>query len=151
MARRPRARAGDSLPTPATGFPGFLQQRRKPRVIAGDIWACLKHQIEDLLPQDREREALGYVEQAAEFYDAAENPQIRSRPLLYYYSFLNVTKALLIARGVRLPPRTRHGVYDPKANQRTRLRFEGQRSASSAPPQIEKRFCQRSFGSSAVA
>jgi YaaC-like Protein len=117
----------DSLPTPATGFPGFLQQRRKPRVIAGDIWACLKYQIEDLLPQDREREALGYVEQAAEFYEAAENPQIRSRPLLYYYSFLNVTKALLIARGVRLPPRTRHGVYDPKANQRARLRFEGQK------------------------
>jgi hypothetical protein len=40
--------------------------------------------IEQLLPKEREREALGYVEQAAEFYEGAENPQIRSRPLLYY-------------------------------------------------------------------
>lgn len=133
MPRLPPPRPGNPLPTPATGFPGFVEKRRQPRVITGDIWAFLRHQIEELLPQDREREALGYVQQAAEFFSAAENPQIRSRPLLYYYSFLNVTKAFLIARGVRLPPQTGHGISDPRANQRTRLRFEGQKVRIDGP------------------
>lgn len=127
MARLPRPEAGDSVRTPATGFPGFIVDKRVPRIIAGDIWACFRHLIEDRAKKGDKTRALAYLDQALEFYEAAANPQIGARPLLFYYSFLNTAKAFLVARDVNLPPLVRHGVSDPKANVRSRLRLEGQK------------------------
>jgi hypothetical protein len=79
------------------------------------------------LPREQERVAAAYVDQALDFFRAAENPRIGSRPLLYYYSFLNLTKAALLIRRVALPPTANHGLQDPRANQTQRLRFAGQR------------------------
>jgi hypothetical protein len=100
-----------------------------PRVIAGDVWACLRHVLEvrEGLTKEQKRHAVAYLEQAFEFCEAASNPQIGARPLLYYYSFLNAAKAYLLACGKPLPPQTHHGVQDPKANVRQRLWLEGQK------------------------
>lgn len=78
------------------------------------------------LPAVKEPVALAYVAQARDFYEAAQNPRLGSKPLLYYYAFLNLAKAALVTRGVALPPTARHGITDPRANVRTRLRLEGQ-------------------------
>lgn len=130
------------LQTPATGFPGFLQTRRSPRVITGDVWAFLRHAVEVRevrLGRERTRQALAYLEQAYDFHAAAANPQVGSRPLLYYYSFMNLAKAYLLQSGENVPPLARHGISDPRANVRERLRLEGQRIriAQPAPGQYE--------------
>ena len=43
-----------------------------------------------------------YVQQAYEFYEAAENAKANTAPLIYYYSFLNLAKALCEMRKPRL-------------------------------------------------
>lgn len=108
------------------GFTAFFEAKSKRRILAADVWSCLQHTIREKLPRAQSSQAEAYLWQAHEFYQAAQNPRFDSRPLLYYYAFLNVTKAFLIARGVKMPPRVFHGVGDPGANARRRLRLEGQ-------------------------
>lgn len=117
------------IQTPATGFPVFFYRRRLPRVITEDVWACLRHLMErsEGLSHEGRRQIMAYVEQAFDFYQAAENPQIASRPLLYYYAFLNLAKAFLVAKGISLPARVNHGIKEPAENNRQRVRFEGQK------------------------
>jgi hypothetical protein len=48
------------------------------------------------------REALAYIEQARDFYTAAVSASVAAaRPLLLYYCFMNLAKALVIHRGTR--------------------------------------------------
>ena len=53
-------------------------------------------------------------------------PRLASRPLLYYYSFLNLAKVLLLHSGKALPNVLRHGISDPKANTATTVSFSNQ-------------------------
>jgi len=108
------------------GFPCYFE-KRKPRVITANPWAFMEHEISRQLPISKESVALAYVQQARDFYEAAQNPRLGSKPLLYYYAFLNLAKATLVTRGVPLPPAARHGISDPRANVRQRLRLGGQR------------------------
>ena len=87
----------------------------------------MEHAVGRQLPAAREPVALAYIAQARDFYEAAQNPRLGSKPLLYYYAFLNLAKAALVTRGVNLPAAAMHGIGDPRANVRTRLRLEGQR------------------------
>jgi len=123
--RPPEPRPGDRFAKQPYGFPLFCAGP-KARVITADAWAFLQHLIERDLPAQAASRARAYVDQACDFYRAAENPQIGSKPLLYYYAFLNLVKAALLLRGVPIPPRVRHGIEDPAANVRTRIRLEGQ-------------------------
>lgn len=127
MPGRPRkAKKGVLLRNPPTGFPLFFD-KRKPRVITADPWAFLSYLAVTGLPAEQEGEAQAFIEQAFDFYEAAQNPQLGSKPLLYYYSFMNLAKAAILIRQISLPPAAKHGIGDPRANNRTRLRFEGQR------------------------
>jgi hypothetical protein len=57
-------------------------------------------------------EARAFLRQARSFY-AAANDQPSSNPLLYYYAFLNLGKALLLVRGVPSPlAQARHGISE---------------------------------------
>jgi hypothetical protein len=124
MPRLPDAQEGKIIKNPPTGFPVYAAGRQ-PRIISADVWSFLRHAAEASLPE-RKESAVAFIEQAAEFYDAASNPRIGSRPLLYYFSFMNLAKALLLIRQINLPPAPRHGIFDPRANVKKRLRFEGQ-------------------------
>lgn len=87
----------------------------------------MEHAVETQLSAAKEPVALAYIAQARDFYEGAQNPRLGSKPLLYYYAFLNLAKAALVTRGVNLPAAAVHGISDPRANVRTRLRLEGQR------------------------
>jgi len=104
----------------------FFESRARRRILAWDVWSCLEHLIAERLPRQQRPRANAHLWQGHEFYQAAQNPRFDSRPLLYYYAFLNVSKAFLLARGIKLPPRTHHGVSDPSANARRRLLLESQ-------------------------
>lgn len=126
MAGRPRrAWTGTPVNNPPGGFPLYADSRQ-PRVVTSDVWSYLKHVAAAQLPKAEESQAIAFVDQALEFFEAGDNPQLGSRPLLYYYSFLNLAKMFLLVHRVALPPSPRHGISDPRANLRTRLRFPGQ-------------------------
>jgi len=100
-------------------------ERRGLRVVTADPWAFLKH----LASERKKAEAArlhAYIDQAGDFFAAAENPRTGSKPLLYYYSFLNLAKVALRLRGVNLPAKLMHGIFDPAANNRERVRLQGQ-------------------------
>lgn len=127
MAGRLRAAtSGTPINREPTGFPLFYD-KRKPRVVTADPWAFLTHLAFKQIGKAKEGLAKAYIEQGREFFEAAQNPRYFSRPLLYYYSFLNVVKAAMLIKGVALPNAARHGISDPKVNSRKRLRFEGQK------------------------
>ncbi|MBI1847238.1 MAG: hypothetical protein HY294_05300 [Candidatus Rokubacteria bacterium] len=94
--------------------------------MTADPWAFLSHLAVTRLDKRNEDIANAYISQGNDFFEAAQNPRFHSRPLLYYYAFLNVVKAALLIRRVPLPPLARHGINDPRANSRQRLRFAGQ-------------------------
>jgi hypothetical protein len=109
-----------------TGFPLYVS-KRQPRVVTADVWAYLTHAARDRLPKADETQAAAFVDQAFEFFEAARNPRTGSRPLLYYYSFLNLAKVLLLIRRVPISVAPKHGIRDPKENIKTRLQLQGQR------------------------
>ena len=78
------------------------------------------------LDRTEKNRALAFLEQSYEFFDAARSPRLSCRPLLYYYSFLNLAKVFLLLKRMNLAIAPKHGISDPKLNQRERLRFEGQ-------------------------
>jgi len=89
-----------------SGFPLFYD-KRKPRVVTADPWAFLSHLAVTKLDKRREEIANAYIAQGNDFFEAAQNPRFHTRPLLYYYAFLNVVKAaLLIARSPYRPRRS---------------------------------------------
>jgi hypothetical protein len=121
----PQHRSGMPVKNTPTGFPAFFNSR-KPRVVTADPWAFIEHLVDDQVPKGNRSAGFSYINQAFDFFEAARNPQLGSKPLLYYYSFLNLAKTALLIRNVRFPVALMHGISDPRANQRTRLRLEGQ-------------------------
>jgi hypothetical protein len=121
----PKARPGQAVKDAPTGFPLYVG-RRQPRIVTADVWAFLRYAAASRLAREDERAAVAFIEQAFEFFEAAANPRIGSRPLLYYYSFLNLAKVLLLIRRVKLSVAPKHGLSDPKENVRKRLQLSGQ-------------------------
>lgn len=69
------------------------------------------------LKRQRKERALFYWQQAHEFYKVAQGLPPQSAPLLLYYSFLNATKALLVAKGIALDEY--HGVRESTTSSST--------------------------------
>jgi len=66
------------------------------------------------LKRQHQERALFYWQQAQEFHKVAQGLPPQSAPLLLYYSFLNATKALLVAKGNSL--NEYHGVQESSAS-----------------------------------
>ncbi len=109
-----------------TGFPAFFDTRQ-PRVLTADPWAFLQELVTARVDRRQRDTGYSYTSQAWELFEAASNPHVGSRPLLYYYSFLNLVKAALLIQGAPLALKAEHGISDPRSNQRRRLRLGGQR------------------------
>jgi YaaC-like Protein len=60
------------------------------------------------LKRERKEEALFFWNQARDFHLASTGIALESAPLLHYYTFMNATKALLVAKAVAFEPN--HGV-----------------------------------------
>ena len=83
------------------GFPNFTKQANNiylcgsQNLIVSDIWSFWDYVIKKNSTEKNFMSSL--LEQARYFYMAAEDSPIKSKPLLYYYSFLNF--ALRTGRG----------------------------------------------------
>jgi hypothetical protein len=106
MPRLPQARTGQPLlvkgrPLTFSYFPVKRDTRRyglQDVVFAVDPWAVAEGAVNDEVPVAHRHEAVAFVEQARAFYEAgaARTP---ASPLLTYYAFLNLGKALIRCRG----------------------------------------------------
>jgi hypothetical protein len=122
----PQAKQGKPVNNHPSGFPAFFR-KRQPRVVTADPWAFLKELVTYRLEEGQHSRGYSYVNQASDFFEAAANPRFGSRPLLYYYSFLNLAKAALLINRARLAIKPDHGISDPRTNQRRRMRLGGQK------------------------
>jgi hypothetical protein len=81
-------------------------------------WSYAEYHIKnDYANSDRERHGLAYLSQAKSFYETAKVASRDSAPLLWYYCFLNLSKALL-AKTESLDDLSdaMHGIGDPAEN-----------------------------------
>jgi hypothetical protein len=63
------------------------------------------------IPKSKIDEALAYLDQAEDYFNAGNQGRINVRPVLLYYSMLNLAKCLLIARNPSLAmEQARHGL-----------------------------------------
>ena len=97
------------------------------RIATLDPWRCLQVHIHEAIQETtRRNRALAFLEQAEDFHHAASAPRVASKPLLHYYSFLNLVKAFLVLRR-KLPQNyCMHGVKEPDDNIRQRLTITSQ-------------------------
>lgn len=100
---------------------------RNGRIATLDPWRCLQvHVHSNVKDQKQKQKALAFLEQAEDFYHAAEAPRIASKPLLHYYSFLNLAKSYLaVKKGLDLSYST-HGLREPSTNRRKRMTITSQ-------------------------
>lgn len=86
------------------GFPLFCSSCASDTLLkldrnrVSDLWALLDYIIKQFVKyknKDTKEFLLSLHEQAKYFYQAAESAPVKSQPLLYYYSFLNLAKVFL--------------------------------------------------------
>lgn len=101
---------------PRYGFPLFSRESNNnniavgnTKIIISDIWAFWDFLIKK---HDKDKEFLfALLQQAKNFYNVAETSEFKSKPLLYYYSFLNFSKILIhIEKGYSLNTQYTHGI-----------------------------------------
>lgn len=105
---------------PFSFFPMVKTNRRwglNSMLYAAEPWAVISGAVREAaaarsLPDTVTKTALSFVRQAKEYFGAAERAgALETRPLLYYYSFLSLGKALSIARGrPDMVGKVKHGV-----------------------------------------
>lgn len=88
------------------GFPLFVKDRstdyilKADKIRVSDIWALWHFIIKAEKKKYPGSTDYGFLiavlEQAQYFYEAANSAPIKSKPLLYYYSFLNLAKAVIV-------------------------------------------------------
>lgn len=63
------------------------------KILVSEIWAFWNYIIKKYSKTDKKKNILlSLLEQSKTFFNAAEQAEMRSKPLLYYYSFLNFAK-----------------------------------------------------------
>lgn len=98
---------------PQYGFPLFTQSQSTNFLVSGeklrvtDLWGLWHYILKGYVKRYGKKKIdyaflLSLIEQAQYFYSAATEAPLKSQPLLYYYSFLNVAKAFITLRNPAL-------------------------------------------------
>lgn len=106
MSPIPVARAGQVLEAkgrrlPFSYFPVTKGNRRYglyDTVFAVSPWSLMRGEVSKRLKDAEEAEALAFLQQAEDFYRAASHG-VSTNPVLTYYAFVNLAKALIRLRG----------------------------------------------------
>lgn len=107
------------------GFPLFAKPDslvnlgKNEKLVISDIWAFWDYVVKKASKnQTGEQFLRSLLEQAKHFYHSAEDSPVKSQPLLYYYSFLNLAKIMINLTGTfGRDKRYMHGMTNPQ-NQR---------------------------------
>ena len=131
MARYRRERIGEEVKVsgvivPFTFWPEAYLERG--RLVTSDPWTCLMtHVHQSSITNSRKKLAIAFLEQSQDFHRAANvAPRLGSKPLLHYYSFLNLAKVLLTIETNLNFKSCIHGLSDPRENIKQRLTITSQ-------------------------
>lgn len=93
---------------------GRLHHGLQSLIFARDPWLMISKSIDAQCPKSRSAEARACVEQARDFYEAATSGEVMAaRPLVLYYSFMNLAKAFCLTRGTRATfDQAQHGLRE---------------------------------------
>jgi len=116
------ARTGKTLrvkgrPIPFSVYPVKRTTRRfglQSKIFATSPWGVIKQVVEDSLNGPQKEQALAFMEQAQNFYQIANSSHLSpTKPLLFYYSFLNIVKTLSLVKGTQTHyERAAHGLSE---------------------------------------
>jgi hypothetical protein len=91
-------------------------------LFAKSPWAVVRGAVESHASTSRVREASAFLDQAQSFFDAAQSREPSFTPLLFYYSFINLAKAFILAKGLATSlDRARDGLMDGRGAGTTEL------------------------------
>lgn len=138
--RPPDARDGQLAPF---DFRFYGDGNRQQHFIVADPWSALQHAA---YGHAQRTVALAHIEQARRLYENAQMLADEAKPLLFYYSLLNLAKAYISSRDSTFDPtapRLKHGLSEPATNWRSRLAFAQHRVHVNPDPNgIFARFCR---------
>lgn len=121
MAPIPDPRPGRFLhvkgrPLPFSVWPvgrGIRRYGLSDYLFAKSPWAVVRGAVESRATAARLAEASAFLDQSENFFDAAQSREPSFTPLLFYYAFLNLAKAFILASGLATSlDRARHGLMD---------------------------------------
>lgn len=106
------------------GFPLFSKPSslvslgKNEKIVISDIWAFWDYVIKKASSDRKGEDFLrSLLEQAKHFYLTAETSPVKSQPLLYYYSFLNLSKIIINLSGTHGPRKMyMHGMNETHNN-----------------------------------
>jgi YaaC-like Protein len=110
MSRPPRPTIGSSLKVkersiPFSFWPVGKTTRRyglQSHLFITNPWTIIRRSIQTFTPEKSRTAALSYLDQAEDFFRAAASgTTAAAKPLLFYYSLMNLVKAFCLHKGVR--------------------------------------------------
>jgi len=114
-------RAGEVIhirqrPAAFSFFPTYQGAKREglhSTLFATQPWNIIGHELEKITDPSAQRQALAFANQARDFFTAAQSSEVNAaKPLLLYYSFLNLAKCLVVKkRGTTLGV-VKHGLSE---------------------------------------
>lgn len=121
------------IPVPYTFWPDSFISRG--RTVTTNPWSCMSAHVNMVIDRPRQQSrAVSFLEQAEDFFKAAASaPRLGSQPLLYYYSFMNLAKALLVVSEDMALSHCLHGLKEPTDNTRKRLTITSQQVKVDGP------------------
>lgn len=89
-------------PTPFsffTTYQGATREGVHSTLFATEPWNIIRHSLEGISDATGKKQALAFLIQARDFFEAARNSEVSAaKPLLLYYSFLNLVKSFVVKR-----------------------------------------------------
>jgi len=88
------------------------------QIFTNDPWGIIFSSINKMPNSNAKSSALSFLEQAQDYFHSADSSSLTAaKPVLVYYSILNLTKALLLKRVIRASlDVARHGLGENKNN-----------------------------------
>jgi hypothetical protein len=114
-------RAGEVIhirqrPAAFSFFPTYQGRTREglhSTLFATQPWNIIGHELEKITDLNARRQALAFANQARDFFTAAQSSEIgAAKPLLLYYSFLNLAKCLVVKKRGTALGTVNHGLSE---------------------------------------
>ncbi|MDK2755994.1 MAG: YaaC family protein [Blastomonas fulva] len=115
------ARAGEVVlvrqrPVAFSFFPTYQGTKREglqSTLFASEPWHIIQHVLEKIANKPAKRQAIAFLLQSKDFFSAAQSSDVSAaKPLLLYYSFLNLAKCLIVRRSGVAIGAIQHGISE---------------------------------------
>jgi hypothetical protein len=106
---RKRPAAFSFFPT----YQGATREGLHSTLFATQPWNIIGHELEKITDPNARRQALAFSNQARDFFTAAQSSDVNAaKPLLLYYSFLNLAKCLVVKKRGTALGIVKHGLSE---------------------------------------